>query len=39
MFSTKDLYMKACMRSTKLHAMTDSEKVDCKLILERCIWR
>ena len=26
MFSTKDLYMKACMRSTKLHAMTDSEK-------------
>ena len=26
MFSTKDLYMKACMQSAKLHAMTDSEK-------------
>lgn len=26
MFSTKDLYMKACMQSSKLHAMTDEEK-------------
>ena len=26
MFSIKDLYMKACMQSSKLHAMTDAEK-------------
>lgn len=27
MFSTKDLYMKACMQSKELHAMTDDERL------------
>ena len=26
MLSTKDLYMKACMQSKELHAMTDKER-------------
>lgn len=26
MLSTKDLYMKACMQSKELHAMTDEER-------------